>query len=119
MSSTARQEIDQGLLRPAPVIAVGFGKKRAVSSISGFDQLDRGIAQQLGLSLGQYANKWVIVGMNDQGGNSNFLEYAGRAGASVIIIRAVETFIARGDLVVELADAGKVFEVREIVAVWK
>src|SRR5208283_5629070 len=92
-------------LGPTSVVALGLGKEGAMSAMSGFDIGNVRIAQQLLAGFGQHANKRVVIGVHHQRRYSDALEHAGGRGARVVILGIEKTKMARGYLVVEIADA--------------
>src|SRR5271157_1163257 len=98
-------ESDGLALGPATVVAIRLGKKGAMSAALGFDIGDMRIVQQLVASLGQNANERIVFCVQDKRGHGDAFEHARGSGASVVILGVEKSAVARGNLVVEVAQA--------------
>lgn len=85
-------------------VAAIAGEISAVAAVAGFNKGDARIGEETGAGLGQNANKGVVLGMEDEGGNGNAVDDTGRGGAVIVVVGALETPVTGENFVVELAD---------------
>src|ERR1700693_5110566 len=82
------QILDHLRFGPVPVAAVGLGEKRTMAAIFSFEECDVGVVQNLAASLRENADKRIVRGVQDEGGDADVVENVSGSGAVVIVISA-------------------------------
>ena len=75
-----------------------------MAAVRGFDKVDVRVGVDAGAGFGKDANEGIVLGMEDERGDSDTVEDAGGGGAVVVIGRVEESAIAGDDLVIEFAE---------------
>src|SRR5690349_24187607 len=100
-------EVDQHPLCPASVVSIRRSQEGAVATVRGFDEVNCWIANQLRSGFGLDTDKRIIICMKHQSGNADVFQDASCCCAMVVVVGSGEAFVTRGDLVIELANAGE------------
>jgi len=94
---------------PVAVVAVrwvGGGEEGAVAAVFGFEEGDVGVGGDGGAGFGGEADEGVVAGVEQEGGDGDFVEDAGGGGFVVVVGRGAEARVEGGDAIVEVAERG-------------
>src|SRR5271166_3848341 len=78
-----------------------------MSATLGFDIGDVRIAEQLLTGVGQHANEGIVARVQHQSRHRYAFEHLGGSGASVVILSVDKSEMARGNPIVEIAQAAQ------------
>ena len=93
---------DRGL-GPADSVAIVLAEIRAMSAVQSLDERDVGIGEDGGAGLRGEANKRIVEGVENQGGDGDAVDHPGAGSTVVVVVRVPETAVAGHDLVIKLA----------------
>ena len=110
-------EADRLPLGPASVVTIRLGQECAMASGRGLDKPDIRVPEQLLTRLRKNADERVILGVQHESRNRNAIKNIRRSSARVVILGAGEPAIARGDLLVEVANAAQPAQILHVVPV--
>src|SRR5580704_10285850 len=92
---------DRGL-GPVDSVAIVLAEIGAMAAVRSLDERDVGIGQDSGAGLQGEADKRIVKGVQDQGGDCDPVDHPGAGSAVVVVVRVTETAVAGHDLVVKL-----------------
>ena len=106
-SGVGQNEAQGGVFGPVAVVVVGEvrgGEEGAVAAVFGFEEGDVGVGGDGGAGFGGEADEGVVAGVEDEGGDGDFVEDAGGGGFVVVVGCGAEAGVEGGDAVVEVAE---------------